>query len=76
MALTRFARDLEVRLLQEENLAATDLFSIPHAVKVLTAFGQAYGVLPEQAVEISPDQRAFLDRSRGWPKMARSFVSV
>ena len=47
MAATRFLRDLEVRLLEGQNSAAVDLFPTRHAEKVLTAFGRAFGVLPD-----------------------------
>ena len=63
MAATRFMRDLEIRLVEGENSAAVDLFDPLHARKVLTAFGRAYGVLPEKSSELTPDQQAFLDQS-------------
>jgi hypothetical protein len=47
MAATRFMRDLAICLVEGQNSAAVDLFSFPHAVKVLTAFGRAFGALPE-----------------------------
>ena len=63
MAATRFMRDLEVRLVEGENSAAVDLFDLLHARRVLTAFGRAYGVLPEKSSELAPEQRAFLEQS-------------
>ncbi|MGO9914470.1 MAG: protein kinase domain-containing protein [Isosphaeraceae bacterium] len=63
MAATRFMRELEIRLVEGENSAAVDLFDLPHARRVLAAFGRAYGMLPEQASVISHDQQAFLDQS-------------
>ena len=48
MAATRFMRDLEIRLVEGENIALVDLFDPRHARKVLTAFGRAYGTLPER----------------------------
>ena len=50
MAATRFMRDLEIRLVEGENSAAVDLFDLPHARRVLTAFGCAYRALPEEDV--------------------------
>ena len=47
MAVTRFMRELEVRLVEGQNSAAVDLFPIHHAKKVLAAFGRAFGVLPD-----------------------------
>ena len=47
MAVIRFMRELEVRLLEGQNSAAVDLFDTDHARKVLAAFGRAFGKLPE-----------------------------
>jgi serine/threonine protein kinase/formylglycine-generating enzyme required for sulfatase activity len=63
MAATRFMRELEVRLVEAQNSAAVDLFPIRHATKVLAAFGQAFGVLTENAGEVTKDQRQFLEQS-------------
>ena len=63
MAATRFMRDLEIRLVEGENSAAVDLFDSRHARKVLTAFGRAYGALPEKTSEVTHDQKAFIDQS-------------
>ncbi len=63
MAATRFMRDLEIRLVEGENSAAVDLFDLLHARRVLTAFGRAYGVLPEKPSELTAEQRAFLEQS-------------
>ncbi len=63
MAATRFMRELEIRLVEGENSAAVDLFDSRHARRVLTAFGRAYGALPEKAAEITSEQKAFLDQA-------------
>ena len=63
MAATRFMRGLEIRLIEGENSAAVDLFDLDHARKVLVAFGQAFGRLPEKASEASKDQKDFLKES-------------
>ncbi len=63
MAATRLMTELEVELLQGLNIAAVDLFDPRHARKVLTAFGTAYGTIPERAGDISSDQHAFLDQA-------------
>ncbi len=63
MATTRFMRELEVRLVEGQNSAAVDLFPIRHAKKVLAAFGQAYGVLPENLAELNAEQKDFLEQS-------------
>jgi hypothetical protein len=63
MAATRFMTDLEVDLAPDRNIAAVDLFDPRHATRVLSAFGQAYGTLPEKAAERSKDQQSFLDQA-------------
>ena len=50
-------------MLKGQNTAAVDLFDPRHARKVLTAFGTAYGNLPERTGDISRDQHAFLDQA-------------
>jgi eukaryotic-like serine/threonine-protein kinase len=63
MAATRFMRGLEIRLVEGENSTAVDLFDLLHARRVLTAFGRAYGVLPEKSSELTSEQRAFVEQS-------------
>ncbi len=60
MAIIRFMRGLEVRLLDGQNTAAVDLFPIRHAEKVLAAFGRAFGALPDDSSGITRDQQEFL----------------
>ena len=48
LAVTRFMRELEVRLVEGQNSAAVDLFDLDHAEKVLAAFGRAFGRLAGQ----------------------------
>ncbi len=63
MAATRFMRDLEIDLLPDRNVAAVDLFDPQHAQKVLGAFGNAFGKLPERERDRTKDQHAFLDQA-------------
>ena len=63
LAVTRFMDELEIELLKGQNTALVDLFDLRHARKVLTAFGTAYGNLPERTGDISRDQHAFLDQA-------------
>lgn len=55
MAATRFMNDVEVELVEEQNIAAVDLFTAKHAKKVLTAFGRAFGDLQETLTEENQD---------------------
>jgi formylglycine-generating enzyme required for sulfatase activity len=60
LAVSRFLRELEIRLLEGQNSALADLFDVDHARKVLTAFGRAFGKLPEDLGGCSKDQKEFL----------------
>lgn len=61
LAVSRFLRDLEVRLIEGQNSALTDLFDLDHARKVLSAFGRAFGRLPEKLGDTSNEQKEFLN---------------
>ena len=63
LAVNRFMADLEAELLPGLNVALVDLFSQRHAKKVLTFFGQAYGLLPERIGDLTVDQHTFLDQA-------------
>ena len=76
MALTRFLGDLRVELVQGQNAAAVDLFDLIHARKVLTAFGQAFGRLPDEGGALAADQEAFLDQAIGWLAQDGRVISI
>jgi eukaryotic-like serine/threonine-protein kinase len=59
MAVIRFMRELEVRLVEGHNTASVDLFDLDHARKVLAAFGRAFGKLPENTSDLK-EQKEFL----------------
>jgi serine/threonine protein kinase len=63
LGLSRFVRDLEVDLVPGRNIALVDLFDLDHAKKVLTAFGCAFGKLPEKPNEASKEQQDFLTQA-------------
>jgi len=63
MAVTRFLRELEIRLLEGHNSAAVDLFPTRHAEKVLMAFGRAYSALPDNVGALTSEQRDFIRHS-------------
>ncbi len=63
MAATRFMRELEIRLVEGQNSAAVDVFPLGHAEKVLGALGRAFGTLPENSRDTSPEQKQFLEQS-------------
>jgi formylglycine-generating enzyme required for sulfatase activity/class 3 adenylate cyclase len=63
LAVSRFLRELEIRLVESENSALADLFDTDHAKKVLAAFGRAFGKLPENGGENSEDWKRFLNQA-------------
>ena len=63
MAVTRFLRELEVRLVENQNIAAVDLFPERHAKKVLAAFGRAFGSLPQNPNKTTKEQKEFIQQS-------------
>ncbi|HKI31191.1 MAG TPA: SUMF1/EgtB/PvdO family nonheme iron enzyme, partial [Gemmataceae bacterium] len=63
LAVSRFMKDLEIRLVEGQNSALVDLFDTDHARKVLAAFGRAFGKLPENPGETSKDQKPFLEQA-------------
>jgi formylglycine-generating enzyme required for sulfatase activity len=63
LAVSRFLKELEVRLVEGQNSALVDLFDPEHARKVLAAFGRAFGRLPEKPAETGREQQEFLDQA-------------
>ena len=63
LAASRFMRGLEIDLVPDQNVALVDLFEPRHARKVLTAFGKAYGTLPEKTSDLSRDHTSFVDQA-------------
>jgi eukaryotic-like serine/threonine-protein kinase len=63
LALSRFMKELEIRVVEGENSALVDLFAGRHARKVLAAFGRAFGSLPENQSELTKEQGKFLDQA-------------
>jgi serine/threonine protein kinase/formylglycine-generating enzyme required for sulfatase activity len=64
MAITRFLRELEVRLVEGVNSAAVELFDGPHAKRVLAELGCALSALPGNAgtgTGLEADKERFLD---------------
>ena len=63
MAVTRFMRELEIRLVEGQNSAAVDLFHLDHARRVLAALGRAFGKCPIGGGEATKDQKQFLEQA-------------
>jgi serine/threonine protein kinase len=61
LTASRLMRELEDRILEGTNASALDPFDPRHARGVLTAFGRAYGVLPEAPAPLAAEQEKFLD---------------
>jgi eukaryotic-like serine/threonine-protein kinase len=73
VALSRFMTLLQIDLMEGQNVALIDLFELRHAKKVLTAFGVAFGALPEN---LSKDQESFLDQAVAGLAQGGRVVSV
>src|SRR5262249_28459830 len=54
---------LEIPLLEGQNSVAVELFPVRHAEKVLAAFGRAFGVLPDNANDVSKEQNEFFEQA-------------
>jgi hypothetical protein len=63
MTLFRFLEALGIDFKKGENAYVVYRFDLPHARKVLIAFGRAYGRLPEADAELNQDQRRFIDQA-------------
>ena len=63
LSVSRFLRELEIRLLEGHNSALVDLFDLDHARRVLAAFGRAFGKLPDNPADTSKDQKEFLKQA-------------
>jgi formylglycine-generating enzyme required for sulfatase activity len=76
LAVSRFMQVLEVRVLEGDNSRLVDLFEPRHARKVLTAFGRAFGALPEGEKGLTKEQDAFLDQAAAGLAQDGKVVSV
>src|SRR5262249_31241426 len=56
-------RDWDASVIEGEQGALGNLFVPRHAKKVLMAFGQAYGALPDRIGKLNSEQESFLDQS-------------
>lgn len=74
LAVSRFMQALEIRILDGENSWLVDLFDPRHAKKVLTAFGQAFGALPE--TELTEDEKDFLQQAIAGLAQRGKIISV
>jgi serine/threonine protein kinase/formylglycine-generating enzyme required for sulfatase activity len=63
LAVSRFMKEVEIRLVDGQNSALVDLFDRDHARKVLAAFARAFGKLPQDPRETSKDQKQFLEQA-------------
>ena len=63
LAVSRFMKELEVRVVEGQNSALVDLFDKDHARKVLAAFGRAFGKLSPNPGEMSKDHKQFLEQA-------------
>ncbi len=76
LSVSRFLRELEIRLLEGQNSALVDLFDLDHARRVLSAFGRAFGKLPDNPADTSKDQKEFLTQAVSGLAQEGKVVSV
>jgi hypothetical protein len=63
LAVSRFCKALEIRLLEGQNSALVDLFDTDHAGKVLAAYGRAFGKLPAGPGGTAEGNSKFLEQA-------------
>ena len=63
MAVTEFAREVEIPLTDEHSTYAVSPFPIRHARNVLEQFGRAFGCVPEKTGKLDSEQNAFIERA-------------
>lgn len=63
MPATRLFKQLDIPLVEGNNAQAVDLFDRTHSMRVLTAFGVAYGNLPLLSSQQTRQQQQFLERA-------------
>lgn len=61
--ISRFMERLEIPIQEQKNAALLDRFDLLHARRVLAKFGSAFGRLPENLAELTPQQEQFLDKA-------------
>ena len=76
LAVSRFMHGLEVRIVEGENSALVDLFDLEHAGKVLSAFGRAFGRLPEDDHAVTAGPAGIPRAGRGGLAQGGKVVSV
>jgi hypothetical protein len=76
MALFRFLEVLGIDFRRGENAYVVHRFGLPHARKVLIAFGRAYGRLPEGVGDLTREQDDFLDQALEGLSQDGEIVSV
>lgn len=76
MALSRFVDALETDLHEGQNYQDFDLFDLEHAKNVLTKLGRAYKCLPDETVELSEEQEAFLNEAIEQMSVGRYVICV
>lgn len=61
MPISEFLSELDVRIVEGHNAGRISLFDVPHARRVLIEFGKAYGRLPADSTQFTPQNIRFLD---------------
>ncbi|MBU6238838.1 MAG: protein kinase [Planctomycetes bacterium] len=76
ISVSRFLGELDIPIVERENSAMVDLFSVEHAAKVLGLFGKAYGNLPDSSRDWTEDHREFILQSIEGLAQDKKVISV
>ena len=63
MAVSRFFKALEIRLVDGQNASAVDRFDQEHARKVLESLGRGHEALPDPSRPLEVEQQRFVDQA-------------
>jgi serine/threonine protein kinase/formylglycine-generating enzyme required for sulfatase activity len=76
ISVSRFFKEMDIRLFEGENSTLVDLFDMEHAAKVLGLFGKAYGKLPDSSKTWTADQNEFVRQATQGLSQDRKVISV
>jgi serine/threonine protein kinase/formylglycine-generating enzyme required for sulfatase activity len=76
LSVSRFLKELDVRIQEGENAALVDLFDLDHAKRVLGLFGQAYERLDQDRSKWTEPQKQFLETAVEGLAENRKVISV
>lgn len=76
ISVSRFLRELDIPILEQENSTLVDLFDLQHAEKVLGLFGRSFGKLPDSMKDWNEDHVQFIKQAVLGLSQERKVISV